>query len=119
MFNTCTYDDNTGLRKNCQSTTEPIAWIITKPYTLLTYPPPQFTGWRQANPVQINMSLFKSVKIMERAKIEFRAEAFNLTNTPVMNYANTSATASTFGARTSPTQSNDSRQVQMGLRLTF
>jgi len=119
-FNTCTYNDTTGGRQNCQSTTEPIAWIINKPYTLLTYPSPQFTHWRVANPVQINMSLFKSVKIFERAKIEFRAEAFNLTNTPIMNYANTTATASTFGARTSPTQgSNDPRQVQMGLRLTF
>jgi hypothetical protein len=118
-FNTCTYNDNTGLRQNCQSTTEQIAWIITKPYTLLTYPPPQFTHWRQANPVQINMSLFKSFKIKERTKIEFRAEAFNLTNTPVNNYANTTATASTFGARTSISQGNDPRQVQMGLRLTF
>lgn len=119
MFNTCTYNDNTGLRQNCQSTTEPIAWIITKPYTLLTYPTPQFTHWRLANPVQINMSLFKSVKIKERAKVEFRAEAFNLTNTPISNYANTTATASTFGARTSITQSNDARQVQLGLRFTF
>jgi hypothetical protein len=118
-FNTCTYNDTTGLRQNCQSTTEPIAWIINKPYTLLTYPPPQFTHWRIANPVQINMSLFKSVKIKERAKIEYRVEAFNMTNTPVMNYANTNATQSTFGARTSPTQSNDARQIQMGLRLTF
>jgi hypothetical protein len=119
MFNTCTYNDNTGLRQNCQSTTEPIAWIITKPYTLLTYPSPQFTYWRQPNPPQINMSLFKSVKFKERAKLEFRAEAFNLTNSPVNNYANTTATASTFGARTTISQGNDPRQVQMGLRLSF
>ena len=61
-FNTCTYNDNTGLRQNCTSTTEPIAWIITKPYTLLTYPTPQFTNWRNPNhPVQVNLSHVQGV----------------------------------------------------------
>jgi hypothetical protein len=43
----------------------------------------------------------------ERWLLQFRAEAFNLTNTPIANFANTSATASTFGARTSISQGND------------
>jgi hypothetical protein len=119
-FNTCTYNDNTGARQNCTSTTEPIAWIITKPYTLLTYPTPQFTNWRNPNhPVQVDLSAFKAFRFTERARIEIRVEAFNAFNTPINNYASTSATASTFGQRTSISQSNDPRQVQLGLRLNF
>lgn len=119
-FNTCTYNDTNGQRQNCISATEPIAWIIQKPYTLLTFPTPQFTEWRNPNhPVQVNLSMFKAFKFAERAKMEIRAEAFNAFNTPINNYANTSATASTFGKRTSISQGNDPRQVQLGLRLTF
>jgi hypothetical protein len=119
-FNTCTYNDNTGLRQNCASTTEPIAWIITKPYTLLTYPTPQFTNWRNPNhPVQMDLSMFKAFRFKERARMEIRVEAFNAFNTPINGYANTSATSNTFGQRTSISQGNDPRQVQLGLRFTF
>jgi hypothetical protein len=119
-FNTCTYNDNTGLRQNCTSTTEPIAWIITKPYTLLTYPVPQFTNWRNPNQlIQVNLSIFKAFSLKERAKLEIRAEFLNAFNTPINNYANTTATSSTFGQRTSISQSNDPRQIQVSMRLTF
>jgi hypothetical protein len=124
-FNTCTYNDNTGLRQNCISTTEPIAWIITKPYTLLTYPTPQFPNWRNPNhPIQVNLSVFKAfslkaIGLQERSKLEIRAEFLNAFNTPLNNYANTTATASTFGKRSSISQSNDPRQVQVSLRFTF
>ena len=63
--------------------------------------------------------MFKAFKFTERAKMEIRAEAFNAFNTPVNNYANTTATSSTFGKRTSISQGNDPRQVQLGLRFTF
>lgn len=119
-FNTCTYNDNTAKRQNCISETEPIAWIITKPYTLLTYPTPQFPEWRNPNhPIQMNLSVFKAFSIMERARFEIRAEFLNAFNTPINNYANTSATSSQFGRRASISQSNDPRSVQIGLRMSF
>jgi hypothetical protein len=118
-FNTCTYNDNTGLRQNCTSTTEPVAWIIRKPYTLLTTPEPQFNEWRAPFPMLINLSLFKAFKLKESAKMEIRAEAFNFTNTPRINNPNTTATSSQFGQIATIGQANDPRQVQIGLRLTF
>jgi hypothetical protein len=118
-FNTCTYNDNTGLRQNCTSTTEPVAWIIRKPYVLLTTPEPQFNDWRAPFPLSINLSLFKAFRLRESARLEIRAEAFNFTNTPRINNPQMSATSSQFGQIATIGQANDPRQVQIGLRLTF
>jgi hypothetical protein len=119
-FNTCTYNDNTGLRQNCTSTTEPIAWIITKPNTLWTYPSPQFTDWRNPNhPIQVNLSVFKAFKLVENTRVEIRAEFLNAFNTPINNYAVTDATNANFGKRTSISQGNDPRQIQVSMRFTF
>lgn len=119
-FNTCTYNDNTGKRQNCASDSEPAAWIINKPYTLLTVPQPQFNDWRAPYPLSMNLSLFKAFRFLERAKMEIRAEAFNFTNTPRKGNPNLTATSSQFGQLLPTTAtSNDPRQVQIGLRLSF
>ena len=118
-FNTCTYNDNTGKNQNCTSDSEPVAWIIRKPYTLLTVPEPQFNEWRAPFPMSINLSLFKAFKIREQAKLEIRAESFNFTNTPRINNPQMNATNSQFGQIATIGQANDPRQVQIGLRLSF
>jgi hypothetical protein len=69
--------------------------------------------------MSINLSLFKAFQFRERAKLEVRAEAFNFTNTPRINNPTTSATSSQFGQIATIGQSNDPRQVQIGLRLSF
>ncbi len=64
-----------------------------------------------------DMSVFKNFAIAERINAQFRAEAFNATNTVEFGNPNTTYTSSTFGQITS--QINSPRLLQLGLRVTF
>jgi len=64
-----------------------------------------------------DFSLFKSFGIGERTRLEFRAESFNLSNTPRFGLPDQNLSSVTFGRIT--TQSNAPRQVQFGLKLLF
>ena len=71
---------------------------------------------------KMDFSIFKSFMFAERYKMEFRAESFNLTNTPA--FANPSQTnfldTNNFGRITSTRNNpNDARQVQLALKLYF
>ena len=72
---------------------------------------------RQSSSRNIDFSLFKSFKPMERMQIQFRAEAFNLTNTPIFGLPGLTLGSPTFGLVTS--QENGPRQVQLGLKIVF
>ena len=66
----------------------------------------------------MDFSLFKTANLYrERLKLQFRAEAFNLTNTPVFAAPNANIQAATVGQVTS--QANSPRQVQLSLKLLF
>ncbi len=72
----------------------------------------------------IDASVFRRFPIREQINLEFRAEAFNLTNTPQYNRPDTSFTSASFGSVISAggTQSvivNSSRQLQFSMRLQF
>ena len=65
----------------------------------------------------LDLSLFRVFPIKERVRIEFRAESFNTTNTPVwgapvVNFANAN-----FGRVLNV--ANTPRQLQFGLKLSF
>ena len=69
---------------------------------------------------RFDLSFFKRFPITERAQLEFRAEAFNLTNTP--NFSNPSLLNfldnTSFGRITSTRDApNDPREIQFGLKL--
>lgn len=68
-------------------------------------------------PGQVNFdaSLFKTFKIGEKFRAQFRAEALNLTNTPMFYAPNTTFGNPSFGRITS--QANFSRMVQLGIRF--
>lgn len=69
---------------------------------------------------KLDFSLFKSFQVKERYRFEFRAEAFNLTNTPAFaNPSNTNfADKVSFGRVTATRNSpNDARQVQLALKF--
>ncbi len=73
--------------------------------------------------VNMDLSLFRIFKLAERFNLEFRAESFNLSNTPHSANPNCNANSSTFG-RTTSTQANAdaigrSRESRFGLRLGF
>jgi hypothetical protein len=70
----------------------------------------------------LDFSLFKNFRIRERANVQFRAEAFNLTNSPTFFLPSASNAALTLGTANFGKLSSSSatgRQVQFGLKLNF
>jgi hypothetical protein len=84
---------------------------------------PQFTpGTSSRNPVRgpnyrnADIALIKRVYFSETRNLEFRAEAFNLTNTPPLGAPNTVLASPGFGSITS---AGDPRVIQLGVKLNF
>lgn len=84
---------------------------------------PQFTlGTSSRNPLRgpayrnLDLALIKRTPITERVGLEFRAEAFNVTNTPPLGNPNTVLGTPGFGSITS---AGDPRVIQFGLKLHF
>ena len=84
---------------------------------------PQFTiGNASRNPVRgpayrnLDIALVKHTHLLENTSAEFRAEVFNITNTPAFNKPNGSFGAPAFGSITSTT--TDPRVIQFALRLS-
>lgn len=79
--------------------------------------------------VNLDFSLFRTFSLSERFKLEFKAESFNLTNTP--HFINPGANASNMSLNADGTirslgnflsvtsAQGDERQVRFGLRLSF
>lgn len=65
----------------------------------------------------IDFSLFKSIRISEQVRFQFRAEAFNLLNQVIFGTPETSVNSSQFGKITS--QANPPRKVQFSARISF
>ena len=70
---------------------------------------PGFQDW--------NLSLFKKFVVNERARFEFRAEAYDFPNHPNLSAPNFTPTSSQFGMITSKT--NLARNLQLSLRFAF
>ncbi|MGI8988973.1 MAG: carboxypeptidase regulatory-like domain-containing protein [Bryobacteraceae bacterium] len=66
-----------------------------------------------------DFSLFRTFSIAERIKLEFRAEFYNLTNTPHFSNPSGNVSSGTFGVITSTLGGYGNRQSQMALRLKF
>jgi Carboxypeptidase regulatory-like domain/TonB dependent receptor-like, beta-barrel/TonB-dependent Receptor Plug Domain len=65
---------------------------------------------------QMDVGLHKEFSLTERAKLQFRGEAFNLTNQTNFQSPNSSISSSSFGSITS---TFPARQLQFALRLAF
>jgi hypothetical protein len=78
----------------------------------------RFPSIRPPKVPNADVSLFKAFELPERMRLQFRAEAFNLTNSPQFNVPSTSLTSTSAGVVTL-TQVNDPRNIQLSLRLTF
>jgi hypothetical protein len=63
-----------------------------------------------------DVGLEKSFPVREGHRLQFRAEAFNLTNTPIFNGGNRNVTSPAFGEITT---SQGERSIQFGLRYEF
>ena len=64
----------------------------------------------------MDASLFKNFQIQERITLQFRGEAFNISNTPVWASPGTTVNAAGFGVITSATAQ---RVIQLALKLMF
>jgi hypothetical protein len=73
--------------------------------------------------VNTDLSLFRTFKPVERLQVQFRAESFNLSNTPHFANPNSNANSSAFGRVTATQSAADaigrSRELRFGLRLAF
>ena len=115
-FNTCLLQTN-GTRFGCASATEPVAFIQQQNNTLRTLSS-RFPSIRPPKVPNADLSLFKAVALHENWKLQFRAEAFNATNSPQLGSPSTSLTSTAAGT-VGLTQSNDPRNIQLALRLMF
>jgi hypothetical protein len=84
---------------------------------------PQFTiGNSSRNPVRgpnyrnMDIALIKRTYIREQMNVEFRAEVFNLTNTPPLGAPNVVLGTPGFGSITS---AGDPRVIQLALKFNF
>jgi hypothetical protein len=75
------------------------------------------TSVRQDWTRNLDCSLFKNFKIKENLQLQFRAEAFNFTNTPVFGAPNTTFGSPAFGIVSG--QSNPPRNFQLAVKLLF
>jgi hypothetical protein len=115
-FNTCTLTA-AGVRQNCASSSETPAFRIMPAYTLRTLST-YFSDIRTQRAPLADFSLFKTFKIYEQMKLQFRAESFNITNSVWFAAPNTTVTSSSFGVVTA-SQANDPRNVQLALKLVW
>lgn len=65
----------------------------------------------------LDLSLFKQFRINERSQVQFRAEAFNLTNSPSFSAPGSNIDTASGGVVTSTISTP--RNIQFGLKLTF
>jgi Carboxypeptidase regulatory-like domain len=66
-----------------------------------------------------DFSVFRAFNITERFHLEYRAEFYNLTNTPHFANPNGSVSSASFGLITATQSGYGARQIQMALRLRF
>ncbi len=66
-----------------------------------------------------DFSIFRNFAFGERVNLEYRAEFYNLTNTPHFSNPNGNVSSANFGTITSTLNGYANRQLQMALRLRF
>ena len=113
----------TNLNDLASGTRTPDHWFNTAavsapaPYTIGTAP--RWISNIRTGPMDsADLILMKTFKPIERASLQFRAEAFNISNTPQYGRANTSVGSTTFGVITGTTNVGP-RNIQLALRLQF
>jgi hypothetical protein len=79
--------------------------------------PLRLSGVRGDGQTIWNFSLLRNYAVIERLKVQFRAEAYNAFNHPVFDLPNTTPTSSAFGTVTSSI--SEPRGIQLALKIVF
>ena len=79
--------------------------------------PSQFNNLRVDATNNLNIAVTKDFSLWEKARLQFRADSFNVCNHPLFDTPNVSPTSGAFGTITN--QTNTPRVIQAALRLTF
>jgi hypothetical protein len=69
--------------------------------------------------VNFDVALSKNFPITESMRLDFRAEAFNLTNTPAFSFPGGTVGTSAYGVISSTLPGTDARQLQFALKFNF
>jgi hypothetical protein len=91
------------------------AFVAAQPYTLGTDSRTE-PNLRAPGITEFDFSLMRNQLIHDRYNVQFRAEAFNIFNTPQLNAPDSNVTSPTFGRILGGT---GNRQMQLGVRVTF
>jgi hypothetical protein len=97
--------------------TSPQIWVQRPSDTLRTaklYSP----NIRRNSAPQVNTTLLRNFRVTERQKLQIKATAFNMTNTPIFGNPNTTPSSPLFGV-VPITQINLARAVELGARYSF
>ena len=69
--------------------------------------------------INIDLSVSKRFYFREKMNFEVRADATNLTNTPVWDVPTAVRTSGTLGNLTGPLETTGSRKIQLGAKFNF
>ncbi|MEX2261762.1 MAG: TonB-dependent receptor [Bryobacteraceae bacterium] len=108
------YIDNPGPEKWFNTD----AFKVQTPFTPRTNPW-QFDGMTGPNLWNLDATISKVFPIRERYRLEFRMEAYNLTNSLMWANPNLTAGNALFGRSTAQAQGNRGREIQYTLRFAF
>ena len=117
------YPNLTNARDVALASRTPDHWFNTAafsapaPYTVGNSPR-RINELRAGKQKNADISLAKNFRYRERIRVQFRGEAFNLTNTPQFGWPDTAFGSTTFGV-VSSTMNVGPRNVQFGLKVDF
>jgi hypothetical protein len=97
--------------------TSPSIWG-QRPADTLRVTPLRSPNIRRHSAPQVDLTLIRDFRIKEGHKFQFKATAFNVSNTPIFDFPNTSPTSPLFGV-VPTTPLNYPRSVEIGLRYAF
>lgn len=73
--------------------------------------------------INVDMGVFRRIQITEKFNVQFRAEAFNISNTPHFGNPNSDIASANFGligsTQNTGREGNDQRFFRLGLRIAF
>ena len=69
--------------------------------------------------VNFDLMLARNIPVTERVRVDFRAEAFNLMNTPAFGFPGATVGTAAMGVISATLPGTDARQVQFALKMSF